>query len=57
MKDLFLKELFYNNAYSTDSNGYRYYVVEAFSNVYTLKVWYDVNADEYIISDWKNESA
>jgi hypothetical protein len=56
MKDLFLKELFYNNAYSTDDKGYRYYVIEAFSNVYTLKVWYD-SEDNYTIVDWKNESA
>jgi hypothetical protein len=50
----FLKELFYNNPYSTDGYGYRYYVIEGFSNIYSLKVL--VENEEYIVVSWKNES-
>lgn len=55
-RDAFLRELFYNNAYSTDELGFRYYVVEAFSNVYSVRVWYTVETDEYTVVSWKNET-
>lgn len=55
-RDEFLHEMFYNSPFSTDSDGFQYHVVEVFSFVYSVKVFYKADTDEYVVIDWKNES-